>query len=194
MKIKEINSLQELNETNSKHERSFLLLYRNNSPTSGCAESYLNETAELVQNAIILKADVTRVHDIHPAMGVDTVPSFLVFEKGKLKNIIKGCQTADYYKNLIENQSHQSETAGKTGGPSVTVYSTPTCPWCTTMKNYLHQHKIAFTDIDVSKDPAKARELVNRTGQTGVPQAEINGEMVVGFDKAKINRLLNIKG
>ena len=194
MKIKEINSLQELNEITSTHERSFLLLYRSNSPTSGCAESYLNETAELVQEAVIMKADVTRVHDIHPAMGVDTVPSFLVFEKGKLKKIIKGCQTADYYKDLIENQSNQSKTAGKTNGPNVTVYSTPTCPWCITMKNYLRQHKISFTDIDVSADPAKARELLNRTGQTGVPQAEINGEMVVGFDKAKINRLLNING
>ena len=194
MKIKEINSLRELNETTSKHGRSFLLLYRGNSPTSGCAEGYLNETAELVQDAVILKADVTRVHDIHPAMGVDTVPSFLIFEKGKLKNIVKGCQTADYYKNLIENPLPQSEISGKTGGPNVTVYSTPTCPWCTTMKNYLRQHQVAFTDIDVSKDPAKARELVNRTGQTGVPQAEINGEMVIGFDKAKINRLLNITG
>ena len=194
MKIKEINSLRELNEINSKNERSYLLLFRSNSPTSGCAESYLNETAELVQEAVIMKADVTLVHDIHPTMGVDTVPSFLVFEKGKLKNIIKGCQTADYYKNLIENQSHHSETSGKSGGTSVTIYSTPTCPWCITMKNYLRQHKISFTDIDVSADPAKARELVNRTGQTGVPQAEINGEMVVGFDKAKINRLLNING
>lgn len=194
MKVKEINSLQALNEITSKHEWSYLLLYRSNSPTSGCAEGYLKETAELLTEAVILKADVTRVHDIHPVMKVDTVPSFLIFNKGKLKNIIKGCQTTDYYKNLIEHSSDSGETSNSAGGHRVTVYSTPTCPWCTTMKNYLRQHNIKFTDIDVSKDPAKARELVNRTGQTGVPQADINGEMVVGFDKAKINRLLNIKG
>lgn len=194
MKIKAINSLNALNEITSKHNHTFLLIYKSGAATSGCAESYLEETAALLSEAIILKADVTTVRDIHPAMGVDTVPSFLIFEKGKLKNIIKGCQTADYYKKQIESQLHQSKASGKTGGPTVTVYSTPTCPWCTTMKNYLQQHKVAFTDIDVSADPVKARELVNRTGQTGVPQAEINGEMVVGFDKAKIDRLLNITG
>lgn len=193
MKTKIINSLKELEETLLKEDRTFLLLYKSNSGTSGCAESYLEETAALISEATILKADVTAIRDIHPVYGVDTVPSLLVFEKDKLKNVIKGCQTATYYKNLIENQLYQAST-GVSGGPSVTVYSTPTCPWCTTMKNYLRQHKVPFTDIDVSADPAMARELVNRSGQTGVPQAEINGEMVIGFDKSKINRLLNITG
>lgn len=194
MKIRSIQSVSELRESLKTHDRTFVLLYKSNSPTSGCAESYLNETSEKVAEAHILKADVNSVRDIHPAYGVDTVPSLLIFEKENLKNIVKGCQTSDYYKNLIENQLYQAAASDVTGGPSVTVYSTPTCPWCTTMKNYLRQHRIPFTDVDVSADPAMARELVNRTGQTGVPQAEINGEMVVGFDKAKINRLLNITG
>ena len=193
MKTRIINSLKELKEILSSTDRTFLLLYKSNSGTSGCAESYLEETATQVSEATILKADVTAIRDIHPAYGVDTVPSLLVFEKDNLKNVIKGCQTAAYYKNLIENQLYQAAT-GASGGPSVTVYSTPTCPWCTTMKNYLRQHKVPFTDIDVSADPAMAHELVNRSGQTGVPQAEINGEMVIGFDKSKINRLLNING
>ncbi|MHC1776220.1 MAG: glutaredoxin domain-containing protein [Lentimicrobium sp.] len=193
MKTKVIQSLTELKNITSTNDRSFLLLYKSNSATSGCAESYIEEAAALVEDAAILKADVTTVRDIHPAYGVDTVPSLLVFAKSELKNIIKGCQTATYYKNLIENQLYQAST-GSSGGPSVTVYSTPTCSWCTTLKNYLRQHKIPFTDIDVSADPEQARALVNKTGQTGVPQTEINGEMVVGFDKAKINRLLNING
>lgn len=194
MKIKSIQSVSELRESLKTHDRTFVLLYKSNSPTSGCAESYLNETSEKVAEAHILKTDVNSVRDIHPAYGVDTVPSLLIFEKENLKNIVKGCQTSDYYKNLIENQLYQAAASDVTGGASVTVYSTPTCPWCTTMKNYLRQHRIPFTDVDVSADPAMARELVNRTGQTGVPQAEINGEMVVGFDKARINRLLNITG
>lgn len=193
MTTKDINSLNELKGMLSGNERSFLLLYKSNSATSGCAESYIDEAATGLEKANILKADVTVVRDIHPAYGVDTVPSLLIFEKTELKNIVKGCQTATYYKNLIENQLYQA-TPGEAGRPSVTVYSTPTCSWCNTLKNHLRQHKIHFTDIDVSADPARARELVNRTGQTGVPQTEINGEMVVGFDKAKINRLLNING
>ncbi len=193
MKVRSINSLSELKQSLSANDRTFVLLYKSNSATSGCAESYLNDTAALIEEAVILKADVVNVRDIHPAYGVDTVPSLLVFEKENLKNIIKGCQTTDYYQKLIENQLYQAD-AGESGGPSVTVYSTPSCPWCTTLKNYLRQHKIAFTDVDVAADPSAARELVNRTGQTGVPQAEIGGEWVIGFDKAKINRLLNING
>lgn len=193
MKVKAISSLQELQGIINANERTFLLLYKGNSPTSGCAESYLNTAAASVAEAVVLKADATIVRDIHPAYGVDTVPSLLVFEKSSVKNIIKGCQTADYYKKLMENQLYQA-ASGTSGGPSVTVYSTPTCPWCTTLKNYLRQHKIRFTDIDVSADPAQARALVNKSGQTGVPQTEINGEMVVGFDKGKLNRLLNING
>jgi len=193
MKTTQIYSLSELNSILGNSDRSFLLLYKSNSATSGCAESYTEEAAAAVEEAMVLKADVTTVRDIHPAYGVDTVPSLLVFEKTELRNIIKGCQTASYYRNLIENQLYQA-SAGASGGPSVTVYSTPTCSWCTTLKNYLRQHKIHFTDIDVSANPERARELVNRTGQTGVPQTEINGEMVVGFDKARINRLLNING
>ena len=194
MKVKSINSLQELRSILTARKRTFLLLYKSNSATSGCAESYLEETAARLSEAEILKADVVNVRDIHPAFGVDTVPSLLVFENDSLKNIIKGCQTAEYYKNLIENQLYQAATGGESGGPSVTVYSTPSCPWCTTLKNYLKQHRVAFTDIDVSADPVAARELVNRTGQTGVPQAQINGDWVIGFDKSKINRLLNING
>ncbi len=193
MKPRIIHSLNELNQITGSSDRTFLLLYKSNSATSGCAGSYLEEAAATLSDAVILKADVVEVRDIHPAFGVDTVPSLLIFEKSVLKNIVKGCQTAAYYKNLIENQLYQASSTTATG-PSVTVYSTPTCSWCTTLKNYLRQHKVYFTDVDVSANPEIARELVNRTGQTGVPQTEINGEMVVGFDKARINRLLNING
>lgn len=193
MKVKVIKSLQELKGIIAESERSFLLLYKSNSPTSGCAESSFEEAATLIGEALSLKADASLVRDIHPFYGVDSVPSLLIFEKSTMKNIIKGCQTTGFYKNLMENQLFQA-TSGTSGGPSVTVYSTPSCSWCTTLKNYLRQHKIQFTDIDVSADPEQARALVNKTGQTGVPQTEINGEMVIGFDKSKINRLLNING
>lgn len=193
MKVKVVNSLTELKDITAASERTFLLLYKSNSATSGCAESYLDEAAAAMDDVVVLKADASVVRDIHPAYGVDSVPSLLIFEKSDLKNIVKGCQTAGYYRNLMENQIFNA-SSGTSGGPSVTVYSTPTCSWCTTLKNYLRQHKIQFTDIDVSADPEQARALVNKTGQTGVPQTEINGEMVVGFDKGKINRLLNITG
>jgi glutaredoxin-like YruB-family protein len=76
----------------------------------------------------------------------------------------------------------------------VTVYTTPTCSWCTTLKSYLSKSHIRYTEIDVSKDEEAAREMVSRSGQQGVPQILIGGEMIVGFDKARINRLLDVKG
>jgi glutaredoxin-like YruB-family protein len=75
----------------------------------------------------------------------------------------------------------------------VKVYSTPTCPYCVTLKTYLKERDIDFKDIDVAVDEKAREEMVEKTGQLGVPVINIDGEFVVGFDKEKINQLLNIK-
>jgi len=75
---------------------------------------------------------------------------------------------------------------------TVTVYSTPTCPWCVRVKGYLQQKGVEFTDVDVSKDIEKAREMVKLSGQMGVPVVAINGSVIVGFDKEKIDELLGL--
>jgi glutaredoxin len=62
------------------------------------------------------------------------------------------------------------------------------------VKNYLRQNHIAFKEVDVGRDQRAAMDLVRRTGQQGVPQLDINGTWVVGFDKAKIDRLLGLSG
>ena len=78
--------------------------------------------------------------------------------------------------------------------PKVIIFTTPTCSYCTTAKRYFREHKIRFRDIDVSRDQKSAMDMQRRTGQTGVPVILINNRPIVGFDKPKINRLLNIKG
>lgn len=75
----------------------------------------------------------------------------------------------------------------------MTVYSTPTCPFCKQLKAYLEENKIEFTDIDVGSDQEKAQEMIKKSGQMGVPVSDINGEIVIGFDKKKIAELLGIK-
>lgn len=77
--------------------------------------------------------------------------------------------------------------------PKVIVFSTPTCSFCNAAKRYFKEKNIKFTDVDVSKDQAAARDMVRRTGQTGVPVILINNRPIIGFDKAKINQMLNIK-
>ncbi len=77
--------------------------------------------------------------------------------------------------------------------PRVIVFSTPNCPYCNMAKRYLRERGVRFRDVDVSRDPAAARDMVRRSGQQGVPVIDINGKIVVGFDKAKINQLLGLK-
>lgn len=77
--------------------------------------------------------------------------------------------------------------------PKIKVYSTPTCPYCQTLKEFLKEKGFKFDDIDVSADD-KAREyMIEKSGQMGVPVIEIDGEIIVGFERSKINKKLGIK-
>jgi glutaredoxin-like YruB-family protein len=74
----------------------------------------------------------------------------------------------------------------------VKVYSTPTCPYCVRVKQFLKESAVAFEDIDVSSDQDKAQEMIKRSGQMGVPVIDIDGELVVGFDREKIKKILGV--
>ena len=73
---------------------------------------------------------------------------------------------------------------------SVTVYSTPTCPWCDRAKAYLRQNGVPFRDVDVAKDYTAAMEMVRISGQQGVPVTVADGEVILGFDQAKLAKLV----
>ena len=72
----------------------------------------------------------------------------------------------------------------------VLVYSTPTCPYCKRAKEYLSRKGIAYTDINVAADRDKAKEMIQKSGQMGVPVITIDGEVVVGFNQAMLDKLL----
>ena len=75
----------------------------------------------------------------------------------------------------------------------IKVFSTPACPFCTTLKTFLTNHNIEFENINVAEDKEAAKEMIEKSGQMGVPVLDIDGEIVVGFDKKKIVELLKIK-
>ena len=75
---------------------------------------------------------------------------------------------------------------------NIKVYSTKTCPWCLLAKNYFTSKNIAFEDINVGEDQEKAQEMVKISGQMGVPVIKIDDEVIVGFDKDKIEKILKI--
>ena len=76
----------------------------------------------------------------------------------------------------------------------VVIYSTPTCHFCHMVKEYLTEKQIPFTDYNVMEDIEKRQEMVERSGQMGVPVIFIGDEMVIGFDKPRIDALLGIAG
>lgn len=76
---------------------------------------------------------------------------------------------------------------------SVIVYSTSSCPYCTMVKDYLKQHSIEFEDVNVGENQEKAQEMIQKSGQTGVPVLDINGKIIVGFNREAIKETLNIK-
>ncbi len=72
------------------------------------------------------------------------------------------------------------------------IYSTPTCVYCKTLKGYLKKNEIEFEDIDVSKDEKQLQKMIKDSGQMGVPVVDIDEEIIIGFDKQKIDELLKI--
>jgi len=75
----------------------------------------------------------------------------------------------------------------------VRVFSTPSCPYCVTLKQFLKKHNIKFEDIDVSQDEVAMDEMIKKSGQMQVPVVDIGGKFILGFDKKEITKLLNIK-
>ena len=73
---------------------------------------------------------------------------------------------------------------------TVKVYSTPTCPWCIRAKEYFKEKKVPFEDIDVSVNHEAAHEMITKSGQSGVPVIDIDGKIIVGFDKEAIDAAL----
>lgn len=75
----------------------------------------------------------------------------------------------------------------------IRIFSTPSCPYCVTLKEFLKENNFDFEDIDVSQDQTSLNEMIEKSGQTGVPIVDIDGQIIIGFDKEKIVKLLNIK-
>ncbi|MBB3187163.1 thioredoxin family protein [Microbacter margulisiae] len=191
--MEKVSALADFQQKATGHDKVFLLLYKAGNEQSLCAYSNLDSVVNQEPNIPVFSADVAEVRDIHPHFGITSAPTLLVFENGQYVNAIKGCQESSYYKALMESAIYQAKAKaeGKTV-KRVTVYSTPTCTWCNTLKTWLHKNNIPYTDVDVSRDQHAAEDLVRRTGQQGVPQTDINGQIVVGFNQARLKELLEI--
>lgn len=75
---------------------------------------------------------------------------------------------------------------------SVTVYTTPTCPYCIMIKTFLKERGVPFVEKNVAEDRAAANEMVEKSGQMAVPVVDVNGEIIVGFNQDAIKKALKI--
>ena len=194
METLKVNGYENFKAYLEKHERLYLFLYKSGNEKSDCALENVKKAANTTdEKTKILIADVNNVRDIHPKYNIQTAPVLMEFKGKQLKQTVKGCQSVDYLNSFFNHSVYSAEKQGKADQKRVIVYSTPTCPHCNSLKQYLKQQQIAFRDVDVSKDQKMAQELVRKSGQQGVPQTEINGRIVVGFNRSKINEMLGIQ-
>ncbi len=83
-------------------------------------------------------------------------------------------------------------TEKKRSKPKVTVYSTPTCPYCVMAKDFLDEHKIKYEDLDVAENEHAREEMVRISEQMGVPVITVDKKVIVGFDKVKLKKALDL--
>jgi len=193
MEFKRIESYSALQQALRGSKKNYLLIYKSGAEQSECALANLQKVEVKSPDMQFLAVDVSKTRDIHQQYGVTTAPVLIEFEGDKPAQIIKGCHEPGFFKSFIQNSLYSAvKNNGEKKTKRVVVYSTPTCPHCNTLKNYLKEKKVQFRDIDVSRDQKMAQEMVKRSGQQGVPQIDINGRLIVGFNKTKIDELLEI--
>lgn len=74
----------------------------------------------------------------------------------------------------------------------ITIYSTPTCVYCNALKKYLTSKNLEYKEVDVSKDEKELEKMVAISGQMGVPVIDIDGNVVIGFDKPRVDEILHL--
>jgi thioredoxin len=137
------------------------------------------------------KINIDNARDIAEKYGIRGIPTVIFFKNGKDVYKQVGIGSEELYRQVIQDTSSGKIEKENEG---VKVFSTPTCPYCTMAKEYLRQKKIDFDEINVSEDRDWAMKMVSKSGQMGVPQVWINGQVVVGFDTNRIDLLLGING
>jgi glutaredoxin-like YruB-family protein len=139
--------------------------------------------------------DVEKIKGVHKQFDVNNIPTVVVIRKEEIIQKIEGVESAQFYARIFSAAKPSQHKKNKNvASHRIIVYTTPTCPACRSVKTYLRTKNINFREVDVSRDSNAAQMLVRRSGQMAVPQIDIDGHLIVGFDSEKINKLLNLTG
>jgi len=189
----QIDNADMLKRTALKHA-SFLpvVFVTDTSPRSTEALEIFEKLHREKKAPAVAVVNVSKVKDIHGAYDIHAAPTVITMKSGELVRKLEGLQTEETYRLLLSDAPRKTADGKELPPLRVTVYTTRSCPHCTTVKNHLRLKGIPYREVDLGSDPSAATELSRRTGQTGVPQTEINGAFVLGADLPKINRLVGI--
>ena len=190
-----IRDRDHLSQVRKKHRDYFVLAFWGR--FSEAAQRALRELEQFARDCDgipVYVVDVQRVKGIHNDYDVHRVPTVLAVQNGKTVERIEGVESAQFYALHLSGASPQPNRSGAKGQRrTVIVYSGPGCPACGRLKAYLRQHGVRFREVNIAEDRHAAEQLVRRSGQMAVPQTDINGRLVVGFDQSKLDRLLAIQ-
>ena len=187
--VKDENHLKQAQEKN----KDFLVLgfYGGFSQAAKRALNELEQFSRENEEVPVYIIDVEKVKGVHKQFGVKNVPTVLALKEGKVTRSVEGVESARFYANVFLGAQYSRHRAeGKEASHRVVVYTGSGCPACGAAKSYLRRIGINFREIDVSANQNEARKLVQRSKQMAVPQIDIDGHLIVGFDKPKIDALL----
>ena len=191
--LTELFSVEDFNSVNAKLDEKFLLLFvKRETDKSHQVYEIFKEFSKSNEEVDLYFVDVEKTKDIHSVVNVTSVPTVVLIEKGKVLKKVEGVNSINTYEALLFSSGIVSSGENGESVKNVILYTTPTCPHCTTIKSYLRKNRVYFREVDVAADQKAAQDLMNRSGQAGVPQTEINGQIVVGADIVKLNQLLGI--
>ena len=190
--IVQIEKKQELDRLVKENDVVLLMFYTQASETSLQAKEQVKKASAEFNDVPVALVDASAVRTIHSVYRVNSVPTVLVLKHAKPVKTVQGLQSQQHYELLFYDSPQAFGSEPGERQHHVVVYSTPTCSWCNRLKQHLRQNRVRFQDIDVSRDQQAAQQLMERTGQTGVPQTEIDGQWIVGFDQQRIDNLLGL--
>jgi glutaredoxin len=190
-----IKDREHLQAVQDKHKDYFLLAFWGKfSDAAQRALKELEQFSNEYETVPVFVVDVQKVKNGHRQFGVKRVPTVLAVEKGEVTNSIEGVQSARFYSLCFGGAAPRRSAGGETPRiRHVVVYSGPACPACGALKSYLRRHGVSYRDVDISRDQRAAEKIARRSGMQAVPQTDVNGHLVVGFDRPKLNRLLGIR-
>jgi len=182
-----------LEQAQEKHKDFLMLIfYADFSSTAKRARTELEKFSQENKEVPVYGIDVEKVKGVHKEFGVENVPTVVAVKRGKVSWRIEGAESAQLYSRILSETNFLPSKGGKkTVSHRVIVYTGPGCPHCAAAKAYLRSRGIGFREVDIGRDQHAAQRLVQRSGQMGVPQIDIDGHIVVGNNRARIDKLLS---